>query len=71
MNTVLKVKLHNYLLAGLLTLLVYAIVNNFLVVIPFWKYVIIESMIIIADKFHKTVIDKLKSTTSGKPSKSK
>lgn len=59
---------HDWILSGLLTVLCYLVVNNFIIPMPFWKYLLIEILVILGNKFRIFAIEKIKSQLSRKQS---
>lgn len=63
MKTSVKQEINDWALTVLLTLSCYLAVNNYIVSIPFWKYLIIEFVLVGARIFHKFAMKKLFPTT--------
>jgi hypothetical protein len=62
-----KEDLHDWILTVLLTVFCYLAVNNFLVQIDFWKYLIIEALLVGVRFFHMFAMKKLFPLTYNKP----
>ena len=62
-----KEDINDWALSLLLTVLCYFAVNNFIIQIAFWKYLIIEFLLVAVKLFHMFAMKKLFPQTYNKP----